>query len=116
MNQFIYLILLSIAEIFGDFTLEKYANTGKLPFLGYGTIGYVGVIYFLIKSLKGSSILFVNAAWDGISALIETIAAMVILKERFSNSYQYLGIGLIIAGLFFLKSGNKESFKNKALL
>jgi len=74
-----------------------------LDALGYGILGYVGVIFFLIKSLRGSSVMMVNAAWDGISALIESIAAYFILGERLSDPNQYIGIGLIVCGLFFLK-------------
>lgn len=116
MNQLIYLILLAIVEIFGDFSLEKYANTSKLPFLAYGSVAYVGVVYFLIKSLQGSTILLVNILWDGISSIIETIAAMVILKERFSHPYQYIGLALTIIGMVMLKYGNKETFKNKTFI
>jgi multidrug transporter EmrE-like cation transporter len=95
--------LLSISEIFGDFALKKFANDGGMKHLVYGILGYVGVIYFLIMSLKGSSVLMVNAAWDGISALIESTAAFVVLGERFSDPNQYIGLGLIVCGLFFLK-------------
>lgn len=95
--------LLSISEIFGDFALKKYANNGGIDLLGYGIIGYAGVIFFLVQSLKGSSVMMVNAAWDGVSALIETIAAYFILGERLADPNQYIGIGLIIFGLFFLK-------------
>ena len=95
--------LLSLTEIFGDFALKKYANEGGIANLGYGILGYVGVIYFLVESLRGSSVLMVNAAWDGISAFIESLMAYLILGERFSDPNQYIGIGLIVVGLFFLK-------------
>lgn len=95
--------LLSITEVFGDFALKKYANEGGLNFLAYGLLGYVGVVYFLIQSLKGSSVLMVNAAWDGISAFIESLLAYFVLGERFSDPNQYIGIVLIVVGLFFLK-------------
>jgi multidrug transporter EmrE-like cation transporter len=95
--------LLSLTEIFGDFALKKYANDGGLTNLGYGILGYVGVIYFLVESLRGSSVLMVNAAWDGISAFVESLMAYLILGERFSDPNQYIGIGLIVVGLFFLK-------------
>ena len=95
--------LLSVSEIFGDFALKKFANDGGMKHLAYGILGYVGVIYFLIASLKGSNVLMVNTAWDGISALIESAAAFVILGERFSDPNQYIGLGLIVCGLFFLK-------------
>jgi len=97
------IVLLSIFEIFGDFALKKYANNGGLDLLGYGILGYVGVIFFLIRALRGGSVMMVNAAWDGISALIESIAAYFILGERLSDPNQYIGIGLIVCGLFFLK-------------
>jgi multidrug transporter EmrE-like cation transporter len=95
--------LLSLTEVFGDFALKKYANEGGLTFLVYGILGYVGVVYFLIKSLEGSSVLMVNVAWDGISAFIESLLAFIVLGERFSDPNQYIGVGLIVAGLFFLK-------------
>lgn len=94
---------LIIAEIIGDFGFQKFANHGGLePFL-VGSVGYIGVIYFLIRSLQGSQILLINAVWDGLSALLETLAAMIILGEYFEDPWKYLGVGLIIIGLFFLK-------------
>jgi len=71
------------------------------------------VIYFLIKSLQGSSILLVNGAWDGISAIIESVAAMIFLGQRFESIYEYLGLAFIIIGLFFLRIPitRKKEFK-----
>lgn len=95
--------MLSLFEIVGDFGYKKFADKGGLYNFSVGTVGYIGVIYFLIRSLQGSQLMLVNAAWDGFSALIETIAAMVVLGERFQDPYKYLGIALIICGLFLLK-------------
>jgi len=97
------IIPLSIIEIIGDFALERYAKQGGLFPLSIGIGGYIGVVYLLIKALKGSSILLVNGGWDGISTLIESIAAYVILGERFHNYIQYVGLGFIIIGLYLLK-------------
>jgi multidrug transporter EmrE-like cation transporter len=94
---------LCFTEIIGDFGFKQFANNGGIQNFMIGSAGYVGVIYFLIKSLQGSQVLLVNAAWDGLSALIESIAAIVILKEKFNDPFKYLGILLIISGLFFLK-------------
>lgn len=100
--SFINIGLLSLVEIFGDFELEKFANTNNLYYLSTGVLGYAGVVFFLIKSLRQRNILFVNAAWDGVSAIIETLAAIFILGQRMNSMSEWVGLGLIISGLFFL--------------
>ena len=94
---------LCFTEIVGDFGYKEFANKGGIKNFAVGTAGYVGVIYFLIRSLQGSQVLLVNAAWDGLSALIESIAAIIVLREKFDDPWKYFGIFLIIIGLFFLK-------------
>ena len=94
---------LIITEIIGDFGYKEFANHGGIKNFAVGSIGYIGVIYFLIRSLQGSQLLLVNAVWDGLSALLESIAAIVILGERFDDPWKYFGIFLIIIGLFFLR-------------
>ena len=95
--------LIVITEIVGDFGYKKFAEKGGLENFAVGTIGYIGVIYTLIRSLQGSQVLVVNAAWDGLSALVESIAAIIILGEGFDDPWKYAGIGFIIIGLFLLK-------------
>jgi multidrug transporter EmrE-like cation transporter len=45
----------------------------------------------------------VNGAWDGVSTIIESLAAYFILGERFDNYLQYVGLVLIAIGLYLLK-------------
>jgi multidrug transporter EmrE-like cation transporter len=94
---------LVLTEIIGDFAFQKFANAGGINNLFLGITGYIGVVYFLIRSLQGSSILLVNAAWDGLSCLVESIAAMVILGEYFTDPLKYVGIAFIVIGLFFVR-------------
>ena len=101
--SFVDIFGICLTEIVGDFGYKYFANAGGLTNFAIGTTGYVGGIYFLIRSLQGSQVLLVNAAWDGLSALIESIAAMLFLGERFDDPMKYLGICFIIVGLFFLK-------------
>lgn len=95
--------LIVITEIVGDFGYKKFAEKGGLENFAVGTIGYIGVIYTLIRSLQGSQVLLVNAVWDGLSALVESIAAIIILGEGFDDPWKYVGILFIILGLFLLK-------------
>lgn len=96
------LIGLTLTEIVGDFGFEKFADTNLWTGFAQGLIGYVGVIFFLIRSLKGANVMWVNGMWDGVSGVVESLAAFFILGERLSHM-QYVGLGLISLGLVFLK-------------
>ena len=100
---------LIFTEIIGDFGFQKFANNGGISSFAVGIGGYIGVIYFLIRSLQGSKILMVNVVWDGLSALIESVAAMIFLGEYFDDPLKYVGIVFIILGLFFLRIPLKRS-------
>lgn len=95
--------LATIAEIFGDFGFKKFARTGSHNGFVQGSFGYMGVIYFLIQSLKKANILYVNGFWDGMSGILESVAAYVILGERFNHPMQYVAIAMISVGLMMLK-------------
>jgi len=99
------IILLSIAEIFGDLKLKSFARYKQNNDLFSGIIGYGFVILFLIKSLEESNVLYVNGLWDGISAIIESIAAYYILGERLTNNTQYFGLIFIIFGIILFNFG-----------
>jgi hypothetical protein len=52
---------LIITEIIGDLGYKEFANHGGITNFAVGTIGYIGLVYFLIRSLQGSQLLLVNA-------------------------------------------------------
>jgi multidrug transporter EmrE-like cation transporter len=97
------IVLLSLVEILGDFELKYYARTGTITHLYKGLIGYAMVVYFLIQSLKQYNILIVNGIWDGLSALLESSAAYILLGERLTHTINYIGLLFIIAGLVLLR-------------
>ena len=97
------LFALTCLEVVGDFGLKEYANDKGSLYLGAGITGYVGVVIMLIISLQDSTILLVNNGWDGMSSIFESILAYVILGEQFDNYMQYVGILLIMVGMYLLK-------------
>jgi len=101
--SYLDITLCSLTEIIGDFNLKAFANSGGIKSFSLGIIGYIGVIYYLIRSLQGSTVLVVNTAWDGISTIIESLAAYFILGERLNSASEYVGLVFIMAGLFLLK-------------
>jgi len=103
---FIYLIVaLSLVEYFGDENFKLYARGGKPTNLVYGVIFYAFMIKLLVEALKKSNLIYMNGMWDGISTIIGTIFAWWLLHERLSNPMQWLGLLLIILGLFALNRG-----------
>ena len=93
---------LSIAEILGDFGFKSFARGGGASAFAQGTAGYIAVIYFLIKSLRIGNVLYVNGMWDGVSAVLESVAAYFLFGERLTNPIQYVGLVVVIAGIFML--------------
>jgi multidrug transporter EmrE-like cation transporter len=103
--SFVDIFSASLAEIFGDFSFKDFARGGGPLAFGKGMVGYAGVIFFLIKSLRVGNVAYVNGMWDGISGLIETLAAIFIFGEKLNGWIQYVGLAMIIGGTFCLHSG-----------
>lgn len=95
--------ILSAVEVFGDFMLKGYATTGGISKLFAGCLGYVGVVLTLIWSFKTGNVMLVNGLWDGMSAVIESLAAYIILGDRLDNPHQYFGLFVTCLGIFLLK-------------
>ena len=99
------IIFMSLAEIAGDFGWKNFARGSSLSSFTSGTFGYLGVVYFLVKSLRVGNVLYVNGMWDGMSAILESLFAILIMKEGLGAPINYVGLILIIAGTFLLKIG-----------
>jgi multidrug transporter EmrE-like cation transporter len=96
----------SFIEYFGDSNLKFFARTDNLKYLFYGTGFYMVLIKFIIDILKMSNIIYMNIMWDGTSAILETAMAYILLGERLSNIYQYIGLFITFCGMMLLKIGN----------
>lgn len=100
------IILISLIEYIGDSNFKIYArNNNNYANLIIGSIAYIIVVTILIYVLKFTNVIYLNGMWDGVSAIIESTLAYVLLKERLQNPYQYFGLVLIILGIFTLNIG-----------
>ena len=97
------IIGITAAQIFGDFGFKDFVTSQSHLGLFKGAIGYIGVIFFLLKSLATNNILWVNGMWSGSTLIFETAAAFFLLGERFEHPWQYLAFLLIIVGVIALK-------------
>jgi len=99
------IIILSFFEFIGDSNFKFFARTNHKQHLYIGLVAYMVMIFLLISSLKRGNIIFTNGMWDGISAIVTTVAAFVLFKERLSNAFQWGGLVLIIVGCVLLSVG-----------
>ena len=97
------IFLLAAVEIIGDFNFRWYAQSNVLQYFYQGVLAYIGVIYFLIRSLRSNNVLFVNGVWDGFSSIIESVAAYYYLGDRLESTQQYVGLLMTIAGVALMR-------------
>jgi len=102
---FLDIVGLAVIEVYGDFNLRWYAQTNSFHFLLKGLAGYAGVVFMLIRSLRTDNVLYVNGLWDGMSGLIESLAAFYLLGDRLKSNQQYVGLLMTIAGVVLMKMG-----------
>lgn len=102
---YLFLILGSLLEYTGDSNLKFYArNQGNI----YGFIGlicYMLMSGVLVQVLKISNVMYSNVLWEGLGLILETSLAFFLLHETLTNGFQYLGLFLIIIGMFLLNIG-----------
>ena len=100
---------MTMTEIFGNFNIQKYAQTNRRSDLLLGLLGYMGVIYFLIRSFSHGNMLWVGAMWEGMIIVLSSAFAYFYLGERFHHPVQYFGILLGILAMCCVHYGGKLS-------
>ena len=99
-NKWVQIWIITMTELVGDLNLKTFATTN----LGFHF--YAGVFMYFILALELAvgfqtmGIGWLNGAWDGTSTVVSVFAGRA-MGERLT-SLQYLGLGLISAGLYIL--------------
>ena len=103
----VFWIILSMAfiEFLGDASLKLYTRGGSKVYLLGGILAYAIMVAALVYILKISNVAFMNLEWDGLSTILETLLAFLVLHETLSNSSQYAGMVFIILGVILLNRG-----------
>lgn len=99
------IVLLTLTELYGDIHYKIFSSTFNIFDFVKGTIGYIGVVYFLIRSFIGGNLMYVNGMWDGVSGIITTIVAYTCLGDRLNTVWQYVGLLMISLGTVLLHNG-----------
>jgi len=70
-----------------------------------GVVSYLSMMWFLVYILKNTNVAYMNLQWDGLSIIIETVLAFILLGETLSNPAQYTGAIMMIIGILLLNYG-----------
>ena len=97
--------LMSCAEIFANMHLQKFASNKVLRNLVLGILGYIGVLFFLVRSFGHGNMLWVTTMWEGMIIVMSASFAYFYLGERFSSKIQYLGLALGFAAMCCVQYG-----------
>ena len=99
-NKWVQIWIITMTELVGDLNLQTFATTN----LGFHF--YAGVLMYIILALqlavgfKTMGLGWLNGAWDGTSTIVSVLAGRAMGEQL--TGQQYVGLGLIIAGLYLL--------------
>ena len=91
---------MSVAEIFGNRSIQNYAQSRKMRDLILGLLGYIVVIYFLYRSFSNKNMMWVSAMWQGMIIVLGSAFAYFYIGERFTHPLQYFGVLLGLLAMF----------------
>jgi len=99
-NKWVQIWIITMTELIGDINLKTFATTNLHFHLFAGILLYVILALELGVGFQTMGLGWLNGAWDGTSTLVSVLAGYA-MGEKLSGQ-QYLGLGLIIAGLYLL--------------
>jgi multidrug transporter EmrE-like cation transporter len=97
--------LMTLSEIWGNVHIKMFTKTNSSHHLAAGILGYVGVLFFLVKSLSVGSLLWVSAMWEGMIVVLGSFVAVFVLGENFTSPIQWVGVGLGVVSMFLVHMG-----------
>ena len=107
-SPLVSVILLVLTETFANVNLRWFAQTNVFNYLIQGILGYVGVVFFMLRALTSANLLYVNGLWDGVSAIVVSLTSYFLLGDRLETGQEYAGLLLILAGMLFMTLGKKK--------
>jgi multidrug transporter EmrE-like cation transporter len=88
----LYVLGMTLAELFGNAHLKWYAENGKHHHLSLGVFAWLAVLFFLIKTLSQKSMMWTCIMWEAMIVLGGAISAWLVFGEKFTHWIQWLGV------------------------
>jgi multidrug transporter EmrE-like cation transporter len=88
----LYVLGMTIAELFGNAHLKWFAENGKNHHLGLGVVAWLAVLFFLVQTLSQKSMMWTCIMWEAMIVLGGAIMAWLVFGEKFTHWVQWLGV------------------------
>jgi multidrug transporter EmrE-like cation transporter len=85
-------LLMTVAELFGNAHLKWFAENGKKHHAVLGGAAWLIVLLFLVQTLKSQSMMWTCIMWEAMIVLGGAITAYLVFGEKFSHWVQWLGV------------------------
>ena len=103
----LHVFAMSCAEIYGNTNFKLFTESNHRSHLFQGVLGYMGVMYFLIKALMTGGLMYVSIIWEAMITVLGAIVAYFYFNERFEHWLQYFGVVLALIAMFLVHYGGK---------
>ncbi len=104
---YIYIFFILISETSAMSLLKEYSLSGSVFALSAGLACYFLVCIFFELSLKFEGMGMVNILWSAFSVIFVVTTGVLLFGEEITKM-QMLGIGFVITGVVFLRSGDSK--------
>ena len=84
-------LFMTLAELFGNTHLKWFSSEGRHHNLVFGLLAYCLVIYFLIRTLSCSTMMWTCIMWESMILVGGAITAYFIFGEKPEHWIQWLG-------------------------
>jgi multidrug transporter EmrE-like cation transporter len=88
----LFVLAMTSAELFGNAHLKWFSDNGKHHHLGLGILAWAVVLYFLVKTLENSDMMWTCIMWEAMIVIGGAIVAYVFFGEKFTHWIQWLGL------------------------
>lgn len=106
MSSWIYLLGAILSEVIGTVSIRLLMTSS--PVYGYLFMySMIMLSYFLLaQAVKRIPLGVAYALWEGVGIVLITASSAILFRE-YVSPYKAVGLGIMISGIFFLKSGSR---------
>ena len=99
-NKWVQIWIITMTELIGNLNLQTFVKTNSFFHFYAGILLYLILVLELTVGFQTMGLGWLNGAWDGTSTVVSVLVGRAMGEQL--TSQQYLGLGLIISGLYLL--------------